>query len=151
MKHIIFTLIALLGSSCAFGADVPQGSHLIAAQNGFVEVKLTSSMSTTSSKPGDPVTAVVMGPQELQGAILEGTVVDAEYDTLHFAFHTLKLMNGKTDPIQCRVVCIVNSKGIAGQDDLGQRIRCDGNGVIGYGIHTAVNEGAEIDLTVWKK
>lgn len=155
MKPIILALLAWSWSSGALGADAraraPQGSSLLAAQDGFVEVKLTSSMSTTSSKPGDPVTAVVMGPQALQGATLEGTVVHAEYDTLDFSFHTLRFLNGKTCSIQCRVVSLVNSKGIAGQDDLGQRVRYDGSGVIGYGIHTAVNEGAEIDLTVWKK
>lgn len=149
MKHIIFASLALFWSSCGFGAGVPQSSIHIPAQDSSVKVKLTSSMSTTSSKPGDPVTAVVMGPYE--GATLEGTVVHASYDTLVFSFHTLKLMNGKSYPIQSKVISLVNSKGIEGQDDLGHRVRYDGGEVIGYGIHTAVSEGSEIVLSIWKK
>lgn len=83
MKHTIFVVIALFWSSCGFGAGVP--SIHIPAQDSSVKVKLTSSMSTTSSKPGD------------------------------------------------------------------QRVRYDGGEVIGYGVHTAVNEGSEIVLSIWKK
>ena len=150
MKPIIFALVASFWSSCAFGANAPQGSSPVAAQNSFVWVKLTSSMSSTSSKPGDPVTAVVMGPGEaLAGATIEGTVDRAERCTLAFSFHTLKL-NGITYPIQSRLISIVNSKGIAGQDDLGQRVGVTAD-MTAYGITTALNEGSEVQFSVWKK
>src|SRR5580658_666012 len=145
MKPIIFSLVALFWSSCAFAADAPQGSSPIAPKSSFVWVKLTSAMSTTSSKPGDPVTAFVMGPGEgLEGATIEGTVDLADHCTLAFSFHTLKL-NGKTYPIQSRLISIENSKGIAGQDDLGQRVGVTAN-ITAYGITTALNEGSEVQL-----
>ncbi len=115
MKPIIIALVASFWSSCSFGADAPQGSNPVAAQSSFVWAKLTSSMSTNSSKPGDPVTAFVMGPGEgLEGATIEGTIDRAERCNLAFSFHTLTL-NGKTYPIQSRLISIENSKGIAGQ------------------------------------
>jgi len=151
MKPIIFALIALFWSSCAFGANGPEGADPIAAVSSFVQVKLTSSMSAASSKVGDPVTAVAMGPDHrLLGATMEGTVDRAEKDVVAFSFHTLKL-NGNSYPIQSQVISVVNSKGIAGQDDLGQRVRVEGDNVIAYGITTALNDGSEIRLSVWKK
>jgi len=45
----------------------------------------------------------------------------------------------------------VSSKGNAGQDDLGQRIRIAGGGLIAYGITIAVDEGAEIRFVAWEK
>lgn len=150
MKPILFALVALLWPTCAFGADTPQADSPVAAQSSFVWAKLTSSMSSTSSKPGDPVTAMVMGPGEaLLGATIEGTVDRADHCTMAFSFHTLKL-NGKSYPIQSRLISVVNSKGIAGQDDLGQRVD-EGAAMTAYGIATALNEGAEIHLSVWKK
>jgi len=150
MKTIILAVVAMSWSSCAFGADAPQGDSPIAAQSSFVWAKLTSSMSSTSSKPGDPVTAVVMGPAAaMLGATMEGTVDLADHCTLAFSFHTLKL-NGKTYPIQSRLISIENSKGISGQDDLGQRVGVTAN-ITAYGITTALNEGSEIQLSVWKK
>ena len=151
MKPLIIALVALFWSSCAFSADAPQGSVSIAAQSSFVWVKLTSSMSSTSSKPGDQVTAVVMGPEQaLLGATMEGTVDRAERCNLAFSFHRLKLINGKTYAVQSRLISIVNSKGIAGQDDLGQRVG-ENAGITAYGITTALNEGSEVYLSVWEK
>lgn len=150
MKPIILALAALFWSSCALGADGPQGGSPVAKQSSFVWVKLTSSMSSTSSKPGDPVTAVAMGPGEgLLGATLEGTVDRAERGTLSFSFHKLKI-NGKTHLVQSRIISIVNSKGVAGQDDLGQRVGENAD-ITAYGITTALNEGSEIHLSVWEK
>jgi hypothetical protein len=151
MKTFILSLVALFYMSCAFGAEGPDGSVPIAGQDSFVQVKLTSSMSATSSKPGDAVTAVVMGPAPaLLGALLEGTIDRADHDVLAFSFHTLSV-NGKTYPIQSRVVSLMNSKNIAGQDDLGQRIRIEGPLMIAYGVTTTLDEGAEIHLSIWEK
>ena len=80
---------------------------------------------------------------------MEGTVDLADHCNLAFSFHTLKL-NGKTYPIQSRLISIVNSKGIAGQDDLGQRVSESAN-ITAYGIETALNEGSEVHLSVWEK
>jgi hypothetical protein len=44
----------------------------------------------------------------------------------------------------------VSSKGVAGQDDLGQRVRVAGD-IIAYGTTTAIDEGAEIDMVAWDK
>jgi hypothetical protein len=44
----------------------------------------------------------------------------------------------------------VSSKGNAGQDDLGQRFRMDGGGIIAYGTASAIDEGAEIRFTAWE-
>lgn len=151
MKPLIFALVAAFWSFCALGADAPPSSSPVAAQSSFVWAKLTTSLSTTSSKPGDPVTALVMGPGEaLLGATLEGTVVKAERSNLAFSFHRLKLYNGKSYAVQSRLIAVVNSKGVAGQDDLGQRVG-ENAGITAYGISTALNEGSEIYLSVWKQ
>ena len=84
------------------------------------------------------------------GATIEGTVDKAERSNLAFTFHRLKLFNGKTYAVQSRLIAIVNSKGIAGQDDLGQRVG-ENAGITAYGITTALNEGSEIYLSVWKQ
>ena len=107
-------------------------------------------MSSTSSKPGDPVTAFVMGPNgAMLGATMEGTVDRAERGTLAFSFHKLTL-NGKTYSVQSRLISVVNSKGIAGQDDLGQRVGVAAD-MTAYGITTALNEGSEVQFSVWEK
>ena len=148
MKPIIFALVAMFCTSCAFGAD---GSLPIAGQDSFVQVKLTSSMIVGTSKPGDVVTAVVMGPApSLLGGRMEGTIDRAEHSVLTFSFHTLNV-DGTVYPVQTRLLAVMNSKGIEGQDDLGQRIRLEENNMVAYGIMTALNEGAEVRLSVWKK
>lgn len=152
MKPIIVVLAASFWLSRALGADAAfDNNSPVAPRSSFVWVKLTSSMSSTSNKPGDPVTAIVMGPGEgLSGATIEGTVDRAQGSSLSFSFHVLKLGNGKTYPIQSRLISIVNSKGIAGQDDLGQRVDENVN-ITAYGIATALNEGSEVHLSVWKQ
>jgi len=150
MKTLILSLVALFCMSCAFGADGSDGSIPIAERTSVFLAKLTSSMSASSSKVGDPVTAEAIDPVPLRGALLEGTVDRADHSILVFSFHTVSL-NGKTYPVRSRVVAIVSSKGIEGQDDLGQRIRMEGGTMIAYGTTTALDEGAEIQLTVWQK
>ncbi len=151
MNSLLLALVAAFGWSCALGADAPPTPSPVAAQSSFVWAKLTTSLSTTSSKRGDPVTALVMGPGEaLLGATLEGTVDRAERATLSFTFHQLRLYNGKTYAVQSRLISVVNSKGVAGQDDLGQRVG-ENAGIVAYGITTALNEGSEVFLSVWAK
>lgn len=152
MKSIILPLIALAYAPSAFAADTANAGSAIAPQDSFVQVKLTTSMSVGSSKPGEPVTAVVMGPSPvLLGARVEGTVDLAEKNAIAFSFHTLiPYGQAKAYRIHSRTLAYVNSKGVAGQDELGQRIRIEGNNIVAYGTTTALNDGAEVRLSIWK-
>jgi hypothetical protein len=46
---------------------------------------------------------------------------------------------------------ITSSKGNEGRDDLDQRVRIEGVGIIAFGTKTALDEGAEVRVTAWKK
>ncbi len=122
----------------------------ITGRNSNFLVKLTSSMSAESSEPGDPVTGVVIDPVPFRGGRLEGTIDRADRSFLDFSFHTLRF-GGRTYPIQSVVTSLVSSKGNAGKDDLGQRVRFVGGGLIAYGTTTAVDEGAEVRFVAWEE
>lgn len=125
------------------------GEITIAGSNSNFLVKLTSSMSAESSNPGDAVTGVVIDPRPLRGGRVEGTIERADRSFLNFSFHSVEF-EGKTYPFESRVTAVVSSKGNAGQDDLGQRIRIAGD-IIAYGTTTAINEGAEIYFVAWEE
>jgi len=150
MKAIILTLFALLYASCAFARGGPGDVPAIAASNSGVLVKMTSGMSSTTSKPGDPVTGEIIDPVSLRGARLDGKVDRADHSILKFSFQTL-VVGGKRYPVQTQLTSIVNSKGDEGQDDLEQRIRIEGGGIIAYGTATTLDEGAEVHMSLWKK
>ena len=150
MKAIILTLFVLLYASCAFARGGPGDAPAIAASNSGVLVKMTSGMSSTASKPGDPATGEIIDPVWLRGARLDGKVERADHSILKFSFQTL-VVDGKSHPVQTQLTSIVNSKGDEGQDDLGQRIRIEGGGIIAYGTATTLDEGAEVHLSLWKK
>ena len=133
----------------ADGTSADDSGVAIVGQNSNFLVKLTSSMSAGSSEPGDPVTGVAIDPVPLRGARLEGTIDRADRSFLDFSFHTVHF-EGKTYPIESQVTAVVSSKGNAGHDDLGQRIRMVGGGVIAYGTTTAIDEGAEIRFVAWE-
>lgn len=155
-------LIAVLGLACALApamAQETQDGSEAASENTGVDlsgpnsnflVKLTSSMSAESSKPGDPVTSVVIAPEPLRGGTVDGTIERADRGFLNFRFHTLNF-EGESYPIESEVTSVVNSKGNLGQDDLGQRIRVAGGDVIAYGTTTAIDEGAEVRFVGWEK
>ncbi|HEU4961557.1 MAG TPA: hypothetical protein VFT56_14270 [Sphingomonas sp.] len=149
MKTIILTLIALLYASCALALGGPGDASPVAASNSGVLVKMTSGMSSTASKPGDVLTGEIIDPVSLRGARLQGTVDRADHSILKFSFQTLSV-DGKSYPVQSQLTSIVNSKGDEGKDDLDQRIRIDG-GIIAYGTATALDEGAEVHMSIWKK
>jgi hypothetical protein len=113
-------------------------------------VKMTTSISTTSSKPGDVVTGEVIDPRQLRGAVVEGTVDRADHAILSFSFNTVRV-GGNAYPIQSKLVSITSSKGNEGRDDLDQRVRIEGVGIIAFGTKTALDEGAEVRVTAWKK
>jgi hypothetical protein len=113
-------------------------------------VKLTSSMSTQDNGPGDAVTGVLIMPSSLRGSTVEGTIERADRSFLRFSFHTVEF-EGKSYPIETVITGVVSSKGNVGQDDLRQRLRVAGGGIIAYGTTTAIDEGAEIYLVAWDK
>ena len=150
-RKLLLVVIGMLGTACAPAENGADAGITLDGPNSHFWVKLTSPMSTETSKPGDPVTAVVMVHDIMQGALLEGTVDMAEKAVLRFSFHTLTF-EGRTYRIHDYLMSITNSKGKLGRDDLGQRIRIDGDGggFIAYGDMTAVDEGAEIKFSAWE-
>ena len=153
MKKTMLILVAVL---CATGALAQEsgrekeGAAALSDANSSMLVKMTSSMSAATSKIGDPVTGELIDPRELRGARVEGNVDRADHDILSFSFHTIRI-GDKSYPIQSKLVSITSSRGNEGQDDLGQRIRIEGAGIIAYGVSTALDEGAEVRITAWKK
>lgn len=154
MKSImLITIGALFCTAC--GRDQQAGPNVaddiaIAGRNSNFLVKLTTSMSAESSNPGDVITGIVINPRPLRGGTVEGTIERADRSFLNFKFHSVEF-DGKTYPFDSDLTAVVSSKGIAGQDDLGQRIRLAGGGVIAYGTTTAINEGAEIHFVAWEE
>ncbi len=149
--NLLLVAVAVLCVACLSSRDKPREIALD-GPNCHFWAKLTSSMSTETSKPGDPVTAVVMVHHTMQGGRLKGEVEMAEKPVLRFSFQTLT-SEGKTYRIRDYLMSITNSKGWMGRDDLGQRIRVDGDGggFIAYGDTTALNEGAEIKFAAWEE
>lgn len=151
MKSIsLLILIAIFCTACHLGQDNPDTGIAITGPNSNFVVKMTSSMNAASSKPGDTVTAVVIDPVPLRGGRVEGTIDRADHSFLNFSFHTLHF-EGRTYRLKSIITSVVSSKGNAGQDDLGQRIRIAGGGLIAYGTTTTVDEGAEIRFVAWEK
>ncbi len=149
MKSILLICLgALVFTAPVFGQDVDGDITISGSNSGFL-VKLTSSMSAVDSNPGDTVTGMVIDPRPLRGGRVEGTIKRADRSFLNFSFHTVSFA-GKTYPIESKVTAVVNSKGNAGHDDLGQRIRI-ADDIIAYGTTTAINEGAEIYFVAWEK
>jgi hypothetical protein len=150
MKSNILLLGALMLPSNALAQEGPAEGPVIAASNSTMLVKMTNSASSTDSKPGDKVTGILIDPRDLRGATVEGMVIRADHAILNFAFDTLH-HQGKTYRMQSRLVSVTSSKGNDGMDDLDQRLRIEGVGIIAYGTRTAIDEGAEIRITAWQK
>jgi len=150
MKATVLILIGLLYPSQALAQEGRNERVEIAESNSSMLVKMTSGMSTTSSKPGDRVTGVVIDPRGLRGAEAEGRILRADHAILNFSFDTVRL-NGKSYPVQSRILSITNAKGNEGRDDLDQRVRIEGVGIIAFGVSSALDEGAEVRLTAWKR
>ncbi|MBC9031976.1 hypothetical protein IAG41_06195 [Sphingomonas sp. JC676] len=150
MKPIILILGALLYPSCALAQEGSKDAIVIPEANSSMLVKMNTSISTTTSKVGDPITGEIIDPRQLRGAVVEGTVDRADHAILSFSFHTVRT-GGKTYSIQSKLVSITSSKGNEGRDDLDQRVRIEGAGIIAFGTKTALNEGAEVRVSAWKK
>jgi hypothetical protein len=149
---LLLTAFAVLATGCLSPRNEPQGQNALGGPNCHFWVKLTSSMSTQSSRAGDPVTALVMVHDTMRGGLLQGKVQEADKGTLRFSFDTLSF-EGKTYPIRAYLMSVTNSKGRMGRDDQGQRIRMDGDGggFIAYGDTTSLNEGAEVKFAAWEE
>lgn len=150
MNKLLLTLGALLLSPAAFAQDGGGGPENVSPINSSMLVKMNTSISSTASKPGDPVSGVLIDPRELRGAVIEGRVVRADHAILDFAFDRI-IVGGKVIPIQSRIVSLTSSKGNEGRDDLDNRVRIEGVGIIAFGTATAVDEGAEVRITAWKR
>lgn len=149
-KWMILFAAALLGPSAVHAQEGPAGGTAVAASNSSMLVKMTSGASSTASKPGDRVAGILIDPYALRGATVEGKVIRADHAILNFTFDTLH-HEGAAYPIQSRLVSVTSSKGNEGRDDLDQRLRIEGVGIIAYGTRTAIDEGAEIRITAWRR
>ena len=149
MKSLL-TLVAFCCTAILWGDTASPARIPLTGPNCNFLVKLTSSINAGINKPGDAVTGVVIAPAVLRGGRVEGTVDRADHAIIRFSFHTLKF-GDQTYRIDSEVTGVVSSKGMLGQDDLNQRIRIEGGGLIAYGTTTAVEEGAEIRFVAWEK
>jgi hypothetical protein len=151
LKIALSVAASLCGSYALAQSDPrPEPGSVIATSNSSMLVKMTTSMSTTTSKPGDPIAGEVIDPRELRGARVQGKVERADHDILAFSFDKV-IADGKTFPIQSKLVSVTSSKGNEGRDDLDQRIRIEGAGLIAFGIDSALDEGTEVRISAWKK
>jgi len=106
-----------------------------AATHGFEPVELRASllspMTTKLTRKGDIVSARVLEPDRLQGAILEGDVRDVrgggasgKHASIQFQFHTLH-MPGSTVPVSARLLSLASSKRRKDADDDGLAIEIE--------------------------
>jgi hypothetical protein len=148
MKSLI-TIIAIFCTAALWGETVSPDKITLTGKNSNFLIKLTSSLNAATSKPGDPVTGVVILPLAARGGRVVGRVDRADHCILKFSFQTMTYKD-KAWQLHSELTSVVSSKGNAGQDDLGQRVRLDGGGVIAYGVTTAIDEGAEIRFVGWE-
>jgi hypothetical protein len=150
VRSIILPLVFALCASAAFAQPRAREKFTLAETNSSFLIKMNTSIGTTSSKVGDAVTGQVIDPVSARGGTVEGTVDRADHAILGFSFHTLRL-DGKSYPVQSRIVSLTSSAGNEGRDDLDNRVRIEGAGIIAFGTAVAVNEGAEVRMTIWRK
>jgi hypothetical protein len=122
LRFTSLLIIGLIASALPGGAQMPQ-------QPIPFKVQLTQSLSTKANQKGDKVTAMVLEPVELKGAILEGTVKEAKASgdikkesVLNFGFGLLH-HNGSTYPVRSEVTKFYNSKGQENADEEGQIVK----------------------------
>lgn len=152
MKTKLILLGALLCTSSAFAQTRPAPANevIVAESNSTMLVKMTTSISSVTSKPGDVVSGVLIDPRNVRGDRVEGRITRADHAILNFSFDTL-YHGGRKYEMQSQIVSITSSHGNDGMDDLDQRLRIEGAGIITYGTQTEIHEGAEVRITAWKK
>ena len=74
MKSILLILLAaLVYTAPVLGESSDSGINLSGENSGFL-VKLTTSMSAETSKPGDKIAGMIIDPRPLRGGRVEGTI-----------------------------------------------------------------------------
>lgn len=113
--------IGFVAAAFSAAAQVPQP---IASK-----VQLTQPLSSKANQKGDKVVAMVLEPEALKGAILEGTVKDVrasggidKESVLNFGFSLLH-HNGRSFPVRGEVTKFYNSKGQENTDEEGQIVK----------------------------
>lgn len=152
MKTIFIVLGALLlanGAQAQTRRNAETGP-ILATSNSTMLVKMTTDMGSQTSKVGDVISGVLIDPVYERGDRVEGHILRADHAILNFTFDTL-IHDGKRYEMQSRVISITSSHGNDGMDDLDQRLRIEGAGIITYGTRTEIHEGAEVRITAWKK
>jgi hypothetical protein len=127
-KRISFLGLILIFITCAAHA----GDKSI--KNAKFVLKLTSPISTATSKAGDQFTALVVEPAEYRDSVVEGHVRKVEpaqnmenpKSHIVFGFETLTV-GDKTYKIEADLKEVANSHGVAKVDEEGQAI-AQGNG-----------------------
>ena len=119
--------LALASAAAAHAVELPAGTAL--------SVRLTIGVSSRSSRPGDPVAAVLIAPLEIDGRgvrpagwTLLGSVTEAREiagrASLRLEFSELVDEGGGRSPIATRVVAVDNSRASVASDGRILGLRC---------------------------
>jgi OmpA-OmpF porin, OOP family len=105
------------------------------AQDVNIQAELLSPVGTETSRKGDPISARVLSPAGMQGAVLGGKITESKSgqklggrSVLSFAFDTLS-SGGQSVSISSEVRSVANSKGRLNTDDEGRVIRSSNGNV----------------------
>jgi hypothetical protein len=89
-------------------------------------VRLVSRIDTSSNRPGDPIAAVILTPQNYEGALLEGQIREsragnkvAGLAALSISFDRLR-QNGKETPVKAVIQAVISSRGVQNADEEGR-------------------------------
>ena len=111
-------LLAALAAPFSFATDVAKDQEF--------RVRLTAPISTETNQKGDKISAMVVAPEEFQGAVMEGEIKESRSgnkfkgkSTLLFTFHTLTPRKEDPIPVSTDVKSFVNSQGKANVDEEG--------------------------------
>lgn len=125
--------LAAIGLLLLFRAANAQENPVTIPNDTEIRIKMTSAVSTRTSKAGDTIAGVVVSPDQFKGATVEGEIKEAKssgkinkQSTLNFGFKSL-VVGGKALPIEAQVKSMVNSKGKENVDEEGRIIEKKGN------------------------
>lgn len=111
-------LLAALTAPFSFARDVTKDQEF--------RVRLTAPISTETNQKGDKISAMVVAPEEFEGAVMEGEIKESKSgnkfkgkSTLLFTFHTLTPRKEEPIPVSTDVKSFVNSQGKANVDEEG--------------------------------
>ncbi len=113
-------------------------------------VKLRTPIGSAISRPGDLISASVIGPETFLGGLLKGTVdrVSGRGDgTVAISFESLEY-KGRTQTLSSVTTDFVNSKGHKNTDDEERPTRIENGAFVTTGAPFWLDEGAELKLRV---